>query len=52
MKVLWNKSEVGIYVHDRDWLLAWRTQILDHILDEHGTLSDLALCGSVSDVQR
>lgn len=32
------------YVHDWDWLLAWRTEIFDHVLDEHRALGDLALC--------
>jgi hypothetical protein len=32
------------YVHDGDRLLAGRTEVLDHVLDEHGTLGDLALC--------
>jgi len=35
------------HVHDGDWLLAWRSEILDHVLDEHGALGDLALCGGV-----
>lgn len=36
------------YVHDRDGLLARSAKVLDHVLDEHGALSDLALCEGVS----
>lgn len=31
-------------VHDWNRLIAWAAKVLDHILDEHGTLSNLALC--------
>jgi hypothetical protein len=34
---------VWTYVHDWDRLLAWRAEILDHVLDQHAALSDLAL---------
>jgi len=30
-------------VHDGNWLLAWGTEILDHVLDQHAALCDLAL---------
>jgi hypothetical protein len=36
------------YVHDGDGLLTRGTEVLDHVLDEHGTLSDLALWERVS----
>jgi hypothetical protein len=36
------------YVHDGDGLLAGRTEVLDHVLNEHRALSDLALCGEES----
>lgn len=36
-------SSVLTHVHDRDGLLARRAEILDHVLDEHGTLCNLAL---------
>lgn len=39
------------YVHDGDRLLAWGAEVLDHVLDEHGALSDLALCERVSFVR-
>ena len=38
------------YVHDGDRLLAGRTQVLDHVLDEHRALGHLALCDGVSGV--
>jgi hypothetical protein len=38
----------GTYVHDRDRLLAGRTEVLDHVLDEHGALGNLTLCGEES----
>jgi len=31
------------YVHDGDGLLARGAEVLDHVLDKHGALSDLAL---------
>lgn len=36
------------HVHDGDRLLAWVAEILNHILDQHGALSDNALCNLVS----
>lgn len=36
------------YVHDGDRLLAGRTEVLDHVLDQHAALGDLALCGEES----
>lgn len=39
------------YVHDGDGLLARSAEVLDHVLDEHGALSDLALCEEVSIVR-
>jgi hypothetical protein len=36
------------YVHDGNGLLAWGAEILDHVLDEHAALGDLALCEVVS----
>lgn len=36
------------YVHDGDGLLARGAEVLDHVLNEHGALSDLALCERVS----
>ena len=36
------------YVHDGNGLLARGAEVLDHVLDEHGALSDLALCERVS----
>lgn len=39
------------YVHDGDGFLARGAEVLDHVLDEHGALSDLALCESVSIVR-
>lgn len=39
------------YVHDGDGLLARGAEVLDHVLDEHGALSDLALCEEVSIVR-
>jgi hypothetical protein len=36
------------YVHDGDRLLTGRTEVLDHVLNQHGALSDLALCGEES----
>jgi hypothetical protein len=33
----------GTHVHDWDGLFAWRTEIFDHVLDEHAALGDLAL---------
>ena len=36
------------YVHDGDGLLAGRTEVLDHVLNEHRALSDLALCSKES----
>jgi len=38
----------GTYVHDGNRLLAGRTKVLDHVLDEHGALGNLALCGEES----
>ena len=38
-------------VHDGNGLLAWGAKVLDHVLDEHGALSDLALCERVSFVR-
>ena len=35
---------VSTYVHDGDWLCTWITQILDHVLDQHGALGDLTRC--------
>jgi len=39
------------YVHDGNGLLAGRAEVLDHILDKHGALSDLALWERVSFVR-
>jgi len=36
------------YVHDGDGLFAGRTEVLDHVLDEHAALGNLALCGEES----
>jgi len=36
------------YVHDGNWLLTRGAEVLDHVLDQHGTLCDLALCERVS----
>jgi hypothetical protein len=36
------------HVHDGDRLLAGRTEVLDHVLDQHAALGDLALCGEES----
>jgi hypothetical protein len=39
------------YVHDGNGLLARGAEVLDHVLDEHRALSDLALCERVSFVR-
>ena len=39
---------VSTYVHDWDWLCTWVSEILDHVLDEHGALSDFACYDEVS----
>ena len=39
------------YVHDGNGLLAGSTEVLNHVLDQHGALSDLTLCESVSFVR-
>ena len=44
----WVAVRSGTYVHDRDRLLAGRTEVLDHVLDEHGALGNLTLCGEES----
>ena len=46
MDLWWGMASEGefTYVHDWDGLFAWSTEILDHVLDEHGALGDLALC--------
>ena len=44
----WVAVRSGTYVHDRDRLLAGRTEVLDHVLDEHGALDNLTLCGEES----
>ena len=36
------------HIHDGDGLLAGRTEVLDHVLDQHAALGDLALCGEES----
>jgi hypothetical protein len=41
--IRWALRGLGTYVHDGDGLLAGRTEVLDHVLDEHGALGDLAL---------
>jgi hypothetical protein len=41
----WNECE-ETYIHDGNWLLAWSAQVLDHVLDQHAALGNLALCGS------
>ena len=38
----------GTYVHDWDRLCAWVSQILDHVLDQHGALGHLTACDGVS----
>lgn len=50
VKVKWRRSreDGGTYVHDGDGLCTWITEILDHVLDEHGALSDLAGCDEES----
>ncbi len=40
----WIVGSAMTYVHDGNGLFAWRTEILDHVLDEHGALSNLACC--------
>jgi hypothetical protein len=40
------------YVHDGNGLLAGGAEVLDHVLDEHGALSNLALCERVSFMRR
>jgi hypothetical protein len=44
----WGDVRSGTYVHDGDGLLARRTEVLDHVLDEHGALGDLTLCDEES----
>jgi hypothetical protein len=39
------------YVHDGDGLLTRATEIIDHVLDEHGTLNDLTLWECVSSMR-
>jgi hypothetical protein len=46
--VLWGVVRSGTYVHDGDGLLARRTEVLDHVLDQHGALADLTLCDEES----
>ena len=40
----WIGSCEATYVHNRNRLLTGRTEVLDHVLDQHGALGDLALC--------
>jgi hypothetical protein len=44
----WVAVRSGTYVHDGDGLLAKGNEVLDHVLDEHGALGNLALCGEES----
>jgi len=45
----WRKSWSEVtYVHDGDGLLAGSTEVLNHVLDEHGALGDLTLCERLS----
>ena len=44
--VMMSRLMTVTYVHDWDRLFTWSAQILDHVLDEHGTLGNLALCGT------
>jgi hypothetical protein len=46
--VCWGVVRSGTYVHDGDGLLARRTEVLDHVLDQHGSLGDLTPCDEES----
>lgn len=40
------QSGIVAHIHDRNGFLARRTEILDHVLNEHAAFSNLALCAS------